>query len=506
MRALVINSNRETSPWPVPPIGACAVATAASESGHDVRMLDLCFEPRADLAVRETLEDFRPDVVGVSVRNIDNVDWQRPVFYLDSVKRDVTDIVHAYGRASLVLGGPSAGIMPKAMMDYFQADYLVRGDGETAFPALLNALDGSAPVEGLPGLVYRRDGRVHVGEPARAPDLDRLPLPTPQRWIDLDRYLAYNGSLGIQTKRGCHLHCTYCVYNRIEGRCYRRKSPQRVLTEVEEAVEAGIHSVEFVDSTFNVPLDHALDICRLLARRRLPVEFSTMGINPGAVTAELFGLLRDANFTEVSITPETASPPILKSLGKSFTVEDISRAAQISRRFKMPIVWYFMFGGPGETAHTTQETFDFMARNIPDDHLVLLVAGIRIFSGAPLEAQARGEGQIPPDDNLLRPRWYRPPIAPAELAEIIDTQLRAHPNYIALQDNHVPQPVLKGASALHRLFRAKRPLWQYLRHLRRVMNALGLSPHCMADFRTPRWADVFPADPRSAGNAAISPA
>jgi radical SAM superfamily enzyme YgiQ (UPF0313 family) len=481
MRVLLINSNFERSPWPVAPVGACGVATAAQEAGHDVRFLDLCFEARPETAVARTVQDFRPEVIGVTVRNIDNVDWQHPVFYLPEVKRKVIDVCRAHAACPLVIGGPAAGIMPEELLDYFGADYLIRGDGEEAFVQLLAALSGREPLRDVPGLTYRSGGTVIVGEPARVADLDALPLPQPQRWLDLGRYFAYNGSLGVQTKRGCALQCTYCVYNRIEGACYRLRSPRRVVGEVEAAVRQGrATAIEFVDSTFNIPLDHALGVCAALAERRFPATFSTMGINPGAVTEALFRRLREANFSEVSITPETASPGMLRSLGKNFTLDDIARAARLARRAQLPIVWYFMFGAPGENAATVQETLAFIARHIPADHLVLMVAGIRIFKGAPLEAQARAEGQLLAEDSLLRPVWYQPAIPREELGKLLDAALRRHPNCIALQDNHVPGPLLRAASGLHRLLGSKRPLWQYLRHIRRLLNALGLPQHLLA--------------------------
>lgn len=481
MRVLIINSNRERSPWPVPPIGACAVASAAEEAGHEVRLLDLCFELRPETCVLETVRAFRPEAIGVSVRNIDNVDWQAPQFYLDEIRERVIRPCQSASDAPMALGGGAVGIMPAEFMDYFDVDFAVQGDGETAIVAWLRAVEPGGSYEDVPGLAWRGpDGRIRTNGPAREPDLDALPMARPHRWLDLPRYFRYNGSLGIQTKRGCALKCSYCVYNHIEGPHYRKKSPERIAREVAEAVEAGAESIEFVDSTFNLPLGHALDICRMLAKRKFPATFNTMGINPGAVTEDLFRLLRAANFNEVSITPETASPVMLRSLGKNFTVEDVVRAAAISKKFHMPIVWYFMFGGAGECAETVQETLRFIERYIPDDHLVLLVSGVRIFKGAPIEEQARQEGQLPPGAPLLQPVWYQPKIAREDLFRMLDEALVRHPNYIALQDNQVPRPVLRAASAFHRFLGSKRPLWTYLRGIRRMQTALGLPTHLLS--------------------------
>jgi len=449
-------------------------------------MVDLCFAAHPRAQIERAVRDFRPEVIGISVRNIDSVDWQAPRFYLPQVKATVVDVCRELTDCPIVLGGPPAGIMPAEMIEFLGVDLLIRGDGEVAFVDLLGALAEGDRLDTVAGLAYRDAGGIHVSEPARAADLDALPMPHPHRWLDLPRYLSYNSSLGIQTKRGCGLKCSYCVYNEIEGPCYRLKSPQRVVAEVAEAIhEAGVTSIEFVDSTFNIPLPHALDVCRALIENDLQAKFSTMGINPGAVTEELFALLRRANFSEVSITPESASPGVLEGLGKNFTVEQIARAARTARKFRMPIVWYFMFGGPGESEATVRETLAFIDAHIPREHLVLMVSGIRIFEGAPLAARARDEGQIPRQGSLLEPVWYRPEIRPERLFAMLDEAILHHPNYIALQDNRVPQSLLRAAKAVHGFLGATRPLWYYLRYVNRLHAALGLSP------RGPiRWRDT----------------
>ena len=481
MRVLIVNSNQERSPWPVPPLGACAVASSVSEVGHDVRMLDLTFVRKTRSAVARAVEDFRPEVIGIGVRNIDNVDWQAPHFYLPRVKADVVDVCRARGGCPIVIGGPAASIMPGEMLEYMEADFVLRGDGEAAMVDLLAALGGAGGLEDVAGLAWRDGGGIRCGEPARVADLDALPLPRGHPWVNLRRYLAYNGSLGVQTKRGCAMHCTYCVYNKIEGARYRLKSPARVAEEVADAIEAGgAGAIEFVDSTFNVPLAHALDVCRALISRGLKAQFNTMGINPGSASEELFGLLRRAGFCEVSITPETASEEMLASLGKGFTRADLVRSAQMARRARLPVVWYFLFGGPGETEQTVRESLRFMDEHIPPEHLVLMVSGIRLFPGAPLADRARREGQIAPGASLVEPVWYRPPIERRRLFALLDEAMARHPNYIALQDNHAPRPLVRAVLALQRFFRSRRPIWQFMRHVRRLQTTFGLPQHLLA--------------------------
>ena len=72
MQVLLINSNLKDDWLAAPPIGLCYVAGAAAEAGHDVRVLDLCFRRRILKELEEAIRAFDPDIIGVSIRNIDN--------------------------------------------------------------------------------------------------------------------------------------------------------------------------------------------------------------------------------------------------------------------------------------------------------------------------------------------------------------------------------------------------------------------------------------------------
>ena len=141
MRVMLIYSNRTRLMEPAPPIGLSYVATAARQAGHDVRFVDLMMsrEPLAEL--RAALNEFKPEVAGFSVRNIDNIVAQRPSWHLDEV-REMIAAVRAHSAARVVLGGPAVSILGATALERLDADFVVVGEGETAFPRLLSALAG----------------------------------------------------------------------------------------------------------------------------------------------------------------------------------------------------------------------------------------------------------------------------------------------------------------------------------------------------------------------------
>ena len=478
MRFLIINSNRHRSPWPVPPVGACAVASAAAAAGHEVKFLDLCFARRPEKAVARAAREFRPDLVGVSIRNFDNCDWAAPAGFLDEIRDRIVRPIRAATPARLVLGGGAAGLMPAEFLDYFGADFVLRGDGEPAIVGLLAALESGTSPAGVPGIAYRDGNAVHVNQPARAPDLDALPLPYPERWLDLARYARWGGPLGIQTKRGCALGCTYCAYNEIEGRCYRLKSMDRIAREIAEALRGGAREIEFVDSTFNIPLDHALAVCRMLAERKFPARFSTMGINPlGAQPRNSSAGWRPPGSPKSRSPPRRAARGCLSRCKRGYTVEDLERTAALARGLAAAGHVVLPLRRPGRDRGDRPRDLRVHRRAVSrPEHLVLLVSGIRIVAGSPLAKQYSAAGvrgdRSATSPNLLQPVFYEPPIGRARLFEMIESRLRERPNHMALEDVEVPPLLLRGASALHRLFGSDKPMWRLVSPVRRASRAL----------------------------------
>ncbi len=472
MRVLIISSNREVHPWPVLPLGASYVASGLREAGHDVEFLDLCWSD-ASKSIPRIMESFSPELIGISVRNIDNVDLYDSRFYLEEIRRDVMGTIRNGWNTPVVVGGSAVSIMPERIMEFLGADYAIIGEGELSTLQLVDRLESDGDFSTVDGLCYRKDHRI-IRNPIRpVADINSLAHPVTYHWVDWKRYAGMYTPYPVQTKRGCALRCSYCVYNAIEGRSYRLREPSSVADEIEDILESCSPKViEFTDSTFNIPLEHALAICRELASRKLHVSYNTMGINPGKVTGELVELLGRAGFMEVSCTPESGSERMLRNLGKNFDTNQVARTASLLEGAGIPVVWYFLFGGPGESEDTVRETFDFIERNISDRDLVFITTGIRILPGSPLHSGLLSSGELR-DQDLLFPIWYRPgDIEMQRLKYLIDREVIMHANYINLQDNTDESLLARMMKRLYSRFGVGEPIWTNIirrNTLRRVL-------------------------------------
>ncbi len=477
-RVLLINSNRLKQPWPVFPFGLCCVAASVEEAGHEVRFLDLCFAPDCERAIRDAIRQFAPDAVGISIRNIDNSTACKPQFFLDKISRRVVRPCKAAFTGPIVIGGPAVGISGAEMLRFFGLSFAVRGDGEVVMVEFLNRLERGQPMEGLKGLVIYRDGEIiQDPEPAYVEDLNTLPFPRPQRYLDLGPYREFDSPLQIQTKRGCALDCSYCTYNRIEGRRYRLREPQLIADQVEELVrETGIDHVEFTDSTFNIPLDHAKAVLKAIAAKNLRLRLHTMGLNPACVDEELVDLMREVGFTAVDFGVEAGCDAILKNLGKNYTVADVVRASELLREKQIPILWFLLVGAPGETPQTLTETFRVISELASPWDLVNIGVGIRVYNGSPIAEDMLRENPGCTQDDFLHPVSLEPAAIDVEtMKAVVKRAALRHPNFFMYdEDEAMSRTVLKIGFWMVRTFAPRQPVWRLHILLRRLQSLLGI--------------------------------
>jgi len=472
-RVLLVSANRERQPYPVVPNGLACVASALECAGHEVRFLDLCFERDPVAAASRAARDFAPTIVGVSVRNIDNSDAIALRHYTPEAKAIFSALRVEAPDAKVIAGGAAFGVAPEALFRDFGVDYAIAGDGERASVALVNALTRGESVGALPGIVRSVGGTVHFTPPGEDANLDDLPSPSLHRWIDLGRYERHGATIPIQTKRGCVFKCVYCTYRNVEGWGYRTRNPERVADEIEElSREAGIRSFDFVDSTFNSPPGHALEVCEAIIRRNMDVHLDTTNFTPAAASDELLATMKRAGFRTLGITAESASDPVLERLEKGFTAAKARDVAERVEKAGIRALWIFLVGGPGETPATLEETLEFAAWRLRRGDAVYLTVGLRIYPGTTLHRIAIDDGIVESDDSLLDPTFYFSPDLSFEGAVDRLRHFSAdHPRFMFSADSRSALlPYLTRAASVLRL---PKPHWQYMGIFQRVARAVG---------------------------------
>lgn len=484
MRVLLVYANKSRDLTAAPPIGLSYVASAARASGHDVAVVDLLVAGDGEGALRRALRVHRPEVVGISVRNIDSCSKQRPAWQMGDVMRHI-ELVRESGSARIVVGGPAVSVLGPAVFQSLPADFAVVGEGEVAFPALLRALARGEAASGIPG-VHERDGSGNGGNgPDRLSCFGRSGM---ENWIDWPAYRRRGATWAIQTKRGCPMHCVYCAYPGIEGEKLRCRAPRDVADEIEHVVATSRpRTFEIVDSTFNLPTSHAIEICEEIARRNLRVRLTAMGINPLGVTGALFRAMRRAGFRSMMVSPDAASDTTLARLEKGFTVRDVRKTARLAMVSGMRSAWFFILGGPGETRETVDETLRFIETELSDPRcLSILMTGVRVLPGTGMASLAMREGLVTRDHDYAAPTFYvSPDVEEGWIVSRVQRALAKNPGIVYAAEQSTSKAERWFNAGLQTL-RFAPPYWRYLPVLMRVPPLPQLRRYVLPAFANPR--------------------
>jgi len=425
MRVLLVSANTETINMPVLPLGLACVDEAARSAGHDVKLVDLMDQQNARLVLKDAVNGFQPEVIGISVRNIDDQCMESPGFLLDSVKDFVNDC-RRLSDAPVVLGGAGYSIFPESALAYLGADMGIQGEGEIAFITLLERLKRKADLSGIHGL-YLSDRGIQ-GNVQFTKDLKGFPLPLPgaRQWTSFIRP-DQEIWLPFQTRRGCPLNCSYCSTATIEGKIMRKHSPTRVVDALSRYVEAGSDRFFFVDNIFNLPLSYAKELCDRLAKAKLNISWRCI-LYPWRVDEELVEKMSEAGCKDVSLGFESGSEKILRAMNKKFQLEEVRRTSERLKRHGIRQMGFLLLGGPGENRKTVEESLA-LADSL-DLEAMKITMGIRIYPYTDLARTAIKEGVIEPDDDLLFPKFYMAPGLERWLRSTVSAWMKERPHWL----------------------------------------------------------------------------
>jgi radical SAM superfamily enzyme YgiQ (UPF0313 family) len=399
MNVLLISANTETLNMPILPMGLGMVAAAAKRAGHYVRFLDLLQESDPEVALSAAIASAKPEVIGISIRNIDDQASADPRFLLEAA-RAVVAKCKRLSHAPVILGGAGYSMFPESALEYLGADMGIQGEGEAPFVTLLARLESKADVSDVPGLYLRHKGLQAPRTYQRC--LDDWPFPDPA-FFNAARFQAPTYYLPFQTRRGCPLRCSFCATSTIEGTRIRRRSSEAVVEELARWRAAGFSHLFFVDNTFNLQSRHALELCDRIAAANLCLSWRAI-FYPGRTEESLVQAMARAGCTEVSMGFESGNARVLAGMGKRFDVKDVRRTARLLGDAGIRRMGFLLLGGTDETQESALESLRFA--DMLNLEAVKLTVGIRIYPYTRLAAVARAEGVIGTDDDLLRPCFY----------------------------------------------------------------------------------------------------
>lgn len=394
MKVLLVSGNTAQSPYPVYPLGLSIVAGALRRKGHKVSFFDFLHQESSLDRLADRVKTFRPEAVGISIRNIDNVNLVHEQRYLDRV-RAMVDAIRAIDPVPIVLGGSGFSLMPEKIMTCIGADYGIQGEGEEAFDRLLQLL---ARGETPPQRIVRADSPLPGAEiPGADYDPDVLSF-----------YRQKSRIVPIQTKRGCARMCAYCTYPVLEGARIRARPAAAVVDEMQSLPSGSTQDgFFFVDSLFNDARGTYRALIHEMDRRGLCIPWTAFFGPSPELDDEIVALMKKTGLRTAELGADAMSDATLAGLNKGFRFREVVATNELFLRHDVSTAHFYMVGGPGETPDTLEEGIQNVLALRQTANFFFL--GIRIIPHTPLMRRALEEGVLSGNEDLLEPMYYLSP-------------------------------------------------------------------------------------------------
>jgi len=337
MNVLLINPNTYKSP-PVPPVGLEYIAACLEKEGHKIEIIDLCFSEDLYKDVDNAVLSFNPDIVGITVRNVETVLYHTNEFFLDEIKDMVNHVKSNYG-LKVILGGTGVLTNPEGILDYLNADFAIAGPAENEINKLLRGIQSSANTKKIFKGIYRSDTLC-----------PRKPFK-----IDYKRYYDAGGVAGFETHKGCSSSCVYCLEanSRVSF-----KNVEDVIEEIKTFVVSGYNHFHLCDSEFNESIEYSDEFCTALKNEGLDIKWA-MYMKPGNFNRKLFKLLKDTGVYLITLTVDSWQKcPEYWS--------DVERFIFSAKLWGIKTVVDFLTGFPYEDEDKVLEYLDLLRRVQPD--------------------------------------------------------------------------------------------------------------------------------------------
>ncbi|HWK09849.1 MAG TPA: radical SAM protein [Vicinamibacterales bacterium] len=350
------------------PNGALASLAGNIGTRHTAAVADLILvQDRVAATVDRLIADYQPEVVGLSVMT----------FQRRTALRLVRRIRAAAPSAVVVLGGYDPSLAPEAYDDPRSGvDFIVRGEGEHTFKALLDALAERRGVSDIAGLSFRPlpDLRFHHNPARPVQRLEQAPLELPNRAA---RVLTGYTFLGrpidiVETSRGCTYDCSFCSIIEMRGRNFHPIDVSRVIADISDARSRGARAIFLVDDNITLNVARFEALCAAIVDAGLnDVHFIVQAMTSSIAShgERLAPLMRKAGFRYVFLGIENvldADLAFLRASAKNADRKDgrrvgnaSLRAIELIHRHGMYVVGGIIVGNPGDTPASIEANLAF---------------------------------------------------------------------------------------------------------------------------------------------------
>lgn len=340
-------------------------ATGAVEGlGHKAKLVDAPAKDWGITSVKRDVHSFKPDIVVIE-SNFSSTKNDLGIF--KALKEDI-DFVS-------VLVGPPASQFHEEIIQNAYVDVVGRYEYDLTVSDIAQALEKGTDFEHVAGITYTLNGRT-MRNPDRpfmqSADLDRIPFVTSvyKRHLDVRDYVLSHAlfpMVQLFTSRGCPNQCTFCSWPKtLMGTKYRTRSVTNVVDEFEYVADQlpAVKELFIEDDTYTINKKRVQAICNEIKTRGIDVRWSC---NARAnLDYETMQIMKSAGCRLLDVGYESGSDEILKTIKKGITIKNSKTFASDAKRAGLKVLADFIFGLPGESHETIQQSMRLIKETKPD--------------------------------------------------------------------------------------------------------------------------------------------
>ena len=349
------------------PLGILYLAAVLQKAGFTVRVIDVAPEGKTLVDILSVIEAEKPFVIGISSMT---TSIASSVTLARSIKERFSE------RISIGLGGVHLCCDTAFLQRNPFFDFGVIGEGEKTFVDIVTRIKQGEKVR-----------EVFQGELIQ--NLDELPFPA-RHLIDHKIYRREEQmefevpAAGILGSRGCPYKCSFCCIPAI-GHKVRLRSAKNIVDEMEFVYDLCRGSYSFVDDCMTLNKKHTLEFCQTIIDRKIKVRWIA-STRANALDDETVRSLSRAGCTDLYFGVESGSEKIRNSvIKKKITDNEIARAVQLCRKYKILSNLFLMVGFPDETREDMMKTVQIGSKvkaDIVGIHITIPLPGTEIFKYA----------------------------------------------------------------------------------------------------------------------------
>jgi len=371
----------------LPPMGIAYLAAVLRKEGYGVRILDLNALGFNDEQMIKYIEDYSPDVVGLTaVTTTIHKAWN----VLEMVKRKDPKIV-------TIIGGPHPTCLPEESVKKEFVDFVVVGEGERTIAEFVKELSKKSKVDfkKIEGLVFKEKGRIIKNKQRKnIEDLDSLPFPAIDL-LPLDKYRSTDSKhkkfMPILTSRGCPGVCIFCN-KLIFGYCCKMRSAKNIIEEISRLYKIGYQDFHILDDLFTNDRKRVVEFCNLLIQNNIKINWKCAnGVRVNTVDLELLKLMKKTGCYMLNYGVESGNQEVLNKIKKGQTLSQIETAVRLTKKVGINCGCCFIIGNLGDNEKTMQETIDFAKKLNPD---IAMFSILIPYPGTPIREIIEKEGKI----------------------------------------------------------------------------------------------------------------